>query len=170
MIRVKNLRVPYDDARPLKEIAAKRLKISPCAVHGVIVVHKALDARRRNGAPIVWNYTIDVDAADEKDVRARARRDSDIAPAEREEPLAIRIAGRERTARTVPLSLVSARQASSRHGRSHVRALRRLFWSAGRMLTGARRTLRVFGRRAYLTRRPTCSSARAGRVRSRTES
>ena len=89
MIRVKNLRVPYDDARPLKEIAAKRLKISPCAVHGVIVVHKALDARRRNGAPIVWNYTIDVDAADEKDVRARARRDSDIAPAEREEPLAI---------------------------------------------------------------------------------
>ena len=29
MIRVKNLRVPYDDARPLKEIAAKRLKISP---------------------------------------------------------------------------------------------------------------------------------------------
>ena len=169
MIRVKNLRVPYDDARPLKEIAAKRLKISPCAVHGVIVVHKALDARRRNGAPIVWNYTIDVDAADEKGVRARAV--IRILHLRRERSrLQFRIAGRERTARTVPLSLVSARQASSRHGRSHVRALRRLFWSAGRMLTGARRTLRVFGRRAYLTRRPTCSSARAGRVRSRTES
>ena len=54
MIRVKNLRVPYDTVRPLAELAAERLKTSPCAVHGVFVVHKALDARRRNGAPIVW--------------------------------------------------------------------------------------------------------------------
>ena len=40
MIRVKNLRVPYDTVRPLAELAAERLKTSPCAVHGVIVVHK----------------------------------------------------------------------------------------------------------------------------------
>ena len=31
MIRVKNLRVPYDDVRPLAEIAAERLNVSPCA-------------------------------------------------------------------------------------------------------------------------------------------
>ena len=60
MIRIKNLRVPYDTVRPLAELAAERLKTSPCAVHGVFVVHKALDARRRNGAPIVWVYVLDV--------------------------------------------------------------------------------------------------------------
>ena len=94
MIRVKNLRVPYDDTRPLAEAAAERLNVSPCAVHGVIVVHKALDARRRRGAPIVWGYTIDVSVEKERAVLARLRRDKDIMPAPVDTPLMIpRIGG-----------------------------------------------------------------------------
>lgn len=89
MIRVKNLRVPYDDARPLKEIAAKRLKISPCAVHGVIVVHKALDARRRRGAPILWIYTLDVAVEEERTVLSRLRRDKEVMPVPADPPLMI---------------------------------------------------------------------------------
>ena len=89
MIRVKNLRVPYDDTRPLAEAAAERLNVSPCAVHGVIVVHKALDARRRRGAPIVWGYTLDISVEKERAVLARLRRDKDIMPAPVDTPLMI---------------------------------------------------------------------------------
>ena len=89
MIRIKNLRVPYDSARPLEELAAERLKISPRAVHGVIVVHKVLDARRRNGASIVWNYTLDAAVDGVRGVRARFRRDADITDAENPPPLQI---------------------------------------------------------------------------------
>ena len=78
MIRVKNLRVPYDTVRPLEEYAAARLKISPCAVRGVIVVHKALDARRRNGAPIRWNYTLDVTVDGARGILTRLRRDAQV--------------------------------------------------------------------------------------------
>ena len=89
MIRVKNLRVPYDDTRPLAEAAAERLNVSPCAVHGVIVVHKALDARRRRGAPIVWGYTLDISVEKERAVLARLRRDKDVVPAPVDTPLMI---------------------------------------------------------------------------------
>ena len=93
MIRVKNLRVPYDGMRPLAEIAAERLKQSPCAVHGVIVVHKALDARRRNGVPIAWVYVLDVTVESERSVLARLRRDKDVLPAPQEEPLVVPYVG-----------------------------------------------------------------------------
>ena len=89
MIRVKNLRVPYDAVRPLEEYAAARLKISPCAVRGVIVVHKALDARRRRGGPIVWVYVLDVMVDGERSVLAQLRRDKEVGCAPIEEPLSI---------------------------------------------------------------------------------
>ena len=78
MIRIKNLSVPYDETRTLTEFAAERLGVSPCAVHGVIVVHKALDARRRNGAPIRWNYTLDVTVDGARGILTRLRRDAQI--------------------------------------------------------------------------------------------
>ncbi|WP_315436292.1 FAD-dependent protein [uncultured Selenomonas sp.] len=89
MIRVKNLRVPYDSTRPLAEIAAERLKQSPCAVHGVIVVHKALDARRRRGAPILWIYTLDVAVEEERTLLSRLRRDKEVMPVPADPPLMI---------------------------------------------------------------------------------
>ena len=89
MIRIKNLRVPYDTVRPLAELAAERLKTSPCAVHGVFVVHKALDARRRNGAPIVWVYVLDVALEKEHTVLAQFRRDKDVTAAQEYVPMVI---------------------------------------------------------------------------------
>ena len=89
MIRLKNLRIPYQYTRPLEEAVAERLRISPCAVHGVIVVHKAMDARRRRGTPIVWVCVLDVSVENEKVICARFRRDKDIVPAPSEEPLCI---------------------------------------------------------------------------------
>ena len=89
MIRVKNLRVPYDAARSLEAYAAERLKTPPCAVHGVFVVHKALDARRRRGAPITWAYILDVAVENERSVLARFRRDSEVMSAPADEPLTI---------------------------------------------------------------------------------
>ena len=95
MIRVKNLRVPYDSTLSLAEIAAERLKQSPCAVHGVIVVHKALDARRRRGAPILWIYTLDVAVEEERTVLSRLRRDKEVMPVPADPPLMIpRVRGR----------------------------------------------------------------------------
>ena len=95
MIRVKNLRVPYDSTLSLAEIAAERLKQSPCAVHGVIVVHKALDARRRRGAPILWIYTLDVAVEEERTVLSRLRRDKEVMPVPADPPLMIpRVGGR----------------------------------------------------------------------------
>lgn len=86
MIRIKNLRIPYDAAQPPEEAAAARLSLSPRAVHGVIVVHKALDARRYRGAPIVWVYVLDVLVEDERTVLARLRRDRDISAAADDAP------------------------------------------------------------------------------------
>ena len=95
MIRVKNLRVPYDSTLSLAEIAAERLKQSPCAVHGVIVVHKALDARRRRGAPILWIYTLDVAVEEERTVLSRLRRDKEVMAVPADPPLMIpRVGGR----------------------------------------------------------------------------
>ena len=93
MIRVKNLRVPYDSTLSLAEIAAERLKQSPCAVHGVIVVHKALDARRRRGAPILWIYTLDVAVEEERTVLSRLRRDKEVMPVPADPPLMIPCVG-----------------------------------------------------------------------------
>ena len=89
MIRIKNLSVPYDETRTLTELAAERLGVSPCAVHGVIVVHKALDARRRNGAPIRWNYTLDVTADGARGILTRLRRDAQVGRAEEHDPLRV---------------------------------------------------------------------------------
>jgi len=87
MIRIKNLRVPYDAAQPLAMIAAERLSLPTRAVRGVFVVHKALDARRYRGAPIVRVYMLDVQVEDERAVLRKHRKDKDIAPARDENPM-----------------------------------------------------------------------------------
>ena len=89
MIRIKNLFVPYEEVRSLETLAAERLGVSPCAVHGVIVVHKALDARCRNGTPIRWNYTIDVEVKGSRGILMRMRRDGNVQRAEQPQPLAV---------------------------------------------------------------------------------
>ena len=87
MIRIKNLRVPYDAAQPLAMLAAERLSLPVQVVRGVFVVHKALDARRYRGAPIVRVYMLDVQVDDERAVLRKHRKDKDIAPAPDENPM-----------------------------------------------------------------------------------
>lgn len=71
MLRITNLRVSIDNKKTLAALAAKKLRIPPQAVLGVVVVRKAVDARRKQN--IVFVYTVDVKVAGrEADVLKRA--------------------------------------------------------------------------------------------------
>lgn len=63
-IRITNLTARLDDDSTLEELAALRLKIPRGAIRSLELIRKAIDARRRNGSPIVFNYIADVDVAD----------------------------------------------------------------------------------------------------------
>ena len=80
--------MPFDDVSPLKELVAKRLKMPPQVVLEVVVVRKAIDARRRKNSPIYFVYLLDVKVdAEERKVLARLKNDKNIAivePKERE--------------------------------------------------------------------------------------
>ena len=60
MIRINNLAIPFDDKSDLKKTVAKRLKLPLQAVLEVVVVRKAIDARRRNNSKINFVYSLDV--------------------------------------------------------------------------------------------------------------
>ena len=79
MIRIRNFQVAFDDESSLKELAARRLKLPPQAVLGVVIVRKAVDARRYRGAPVQFVYILDVTVAgSEKKVLQRLKRDKNI--------------------------------------------------------------------------------------------
>ena len=55
MLRIRNFQVAFTDESSLKELAARRLRLPPQAVLEVVIVRKAVDARRYKGAPIqLW--------------------------------------------------------------------------------------------------------------------
>ena len=66
MIRLQNFNVTFDDKASLENLAAKRLELPPQFIAGVVVVRKAVDARRYKGAPIRFVYILDVELTDEK--------------------------------------------------------------------------------------------------------
>lgn len=77
MLRIANLRVPAETTTALAQLAAKRLKLPPQAVLEVVLIRKALDARRKNNISFV--YTLDVRVAiPEGQVLARLRGDKDV--------------------------------------------------------------------------------------------
>ncbi|MBO5245034.1 MAG: hypothetical protein J6B02_02925 [Selenomonadales bacterium] len=80
MLRIANMRVSIDNKKSLAALAAKKLRIPPQAVLEVVVVRKAVDARRKQN--IVFVYTIDVKVTGrEQDVLKRAASgDVKIAP------------------------------------------------------------------------------------------
>ncbi len=79
LFRIKNLQVPFDDERSLKELAAERMELSPQAVEEVAVVRRAVDARRYHGAPIQFVYMLDVQVRDlGKKAASRWKRDKGI--------------------------------------------------------------------------------------------
>lgn len=79
MLRIINFSVPFDDGRSLEELAAKRLQLPPEAVHQVVIVRKAIDARRYKNNPISFVYMLDVlIAGSEKKVLAKLKRDKNV--------------------------------------------------------------------------------------------
>ena len=85
MIRIRNFQVPFYEKTCLKELAARRLKLPPQAVLGVVIVRKAVDARRYHGAPVQFVYVLDVTVSEpEKKVLAGLKRDKNVEIAKRE--------------------------------------------------------------------------------------
>ncbi|WP_019554484.1 NAD(P)/FAD-dependent oxidoreductase [Propionispira raffinosivorans] len=79
MLRIINFHVPFDDESPLTDLAAKRLQLPPQAVLEVVIVRKAVDARRYKNAPICFVYIVDVKVSvPEKKVLARLRGDKNV--------------------------------------------------------------------------------------------
>ncbi|SFT43507.1 hypothetical protein SAMN02910356_00630 [Selenomonas sp. GACV-9] len=79
MIRIRNFQVPFTDETSLEELAARRLKLPPQAVLAVVIVRKAVDARRYRGAPVQFVYVLDVTVSEpEKKVMARLKRDKNV--------------------------------------------------------------------------------------------
>lgn len=62
MIRIRNLVVPFTETASLEDLAAKRLRLPPQQIAGVVIVRKAVDARRYHGAPINFVYMLDVES------------------------------------------------------------------------------------------------------------
>ena len=60
MIRILNFNVAFNDKSSLQELAAKRLNLAPQDIREVLIVRKAIDARRFHGAPIRFVYMLDV--------------------------------------------------------------------------------------------------------------
>lgn len=79
MIRITNFSVPFHDPASLTALAAKRLHLPPQAVLEVVIVRKAVDARRYKGAPIQFVYVLDVKVKDsEQKVLAGCRHDKNV--------------------------------------------------------------------------------------------
>ncbi len=89
MIRIRNFQVPFTDTACLEELAARRLKLPPQAVLAVVIVRKAVDARRYHGAPVQFVYVLDVAVAEpEKKVMQRLKRDKKVEVVKQEAPAA----------------------------------------------------------------------------------
>ena len=82
MIRIQNFSVSFDDKRSLAVLAEKRLELPPHSVSGVVIVRKAIDARRYKGASIKFIYILDVTVdGNEKKILSRLKKDKNIGPA-----------------------------------------------------------------------------------------
>lgn len=59
MLRLANIRVSIDNEKPLELLAARELKIPAGSIKNLLVVRRAIDARRKN--QIIFVYTIEVE-------------------------------------------------------------------------------------------------------------
>ena len=94
MIRIQNINVPFDDEGSLTELAARRLELASHDIREVLIVRKAIDARRFRGAPIRFVYILDVAVTgSEKKILSRFRKDRSIsaAPEVQKDELSTRI-------------------------------------------------------------------------------
>lgn len=68
-MQIKNLTVNLSDERTLIEIVAQHLKLSPKKIFDIKILHKAIDARRRNHSEIKFVYNL---AVNEKSVEKKS--------------------------------------------------------------------------------------------------
>ena len=79
MLRIRNFQVAFTDESSLKELAARRLRLPPQAVLEVVIVRKAVDARRYHGAPVQFVYMLDVKlAGSEQTVLKKLHKDKNV--------------------------------------------------------------------------------------------
>lgn len=79
MIRLQNFNVSIDEKKSLEELVARRLELPLQSVAEVVIVRKAIDARRYKGAPIRFVYILDVAInGSEKKVLARFKKDKNL--------------------------------------------------------------------------------------------
>ncbi len=77
MIKIANINVPLDAAdTPLKEIAAKKLRINSDDIKKVVILKKSVDARKKNAIQIV--YTLAAEIKNEHAVLKRNAKKSEI--------------------------------------------------------------------------------------------
>ncbi|BAL83398.1 putative oxidoreductase [Selenomonas ruminantium subsp. lactilytica TAM6421] len=96
MIRIKNLQVPFTEETNLQTLAAKRLQLPPQAVAEVVIVRKAVDARRYHGAPVQFVYMLDVKVnMPEKNVLKKLRRDKNVEILPFKKPVALNFRPRQ---------------------------------------------------------------------------
>ena len=77
MIRISELTLPVGaDVAPLREMAARRLRIRTSEILSFEILRRSLDARR--GHDFVYSYSVAVGVADEKGVLSRARSGKDV--------------------------------------------------------------------------------------------
>ncbi len=62
--RIKDLTAALNDDSTLEELIARHLSIAIDKIGSVELIRKSIDARRRNGAPIMFNYIVEVELAE----------------------------------------------------------------------------------------------------------
>lgn len=88
MIRIQNFSVSFDDKTPLNILVEKRFQLPPGIVAQVVIVRKAIDARRYKGASIKFVYILDVEInGNEKKLLSRLKKDKSVGSAPEEKAL-----------------------------------------------------------------------------------
>lgn len=69
MLRLKDVRIPFDSGEDLKNHVARKFSLPLQKIRHINIVHKTLDARRYHGQPISFVYILDIDfGKDEKNI------------------------------------------------------------------------------------------------------
>jgi len=104
LLRIINIRVPFAENININALAAKRLKLPPRAVLEVVIVRKALDARRKNNISFVYSLDVKV-SVPEGQVLSALNGDRDVAVANEQKPENLISGNRELQHRPVVIGL-----------------------------------------------------------------
>lgn len=78
MLKISNFRVPLSEDAPLEQLVGRRLKLAPEAVKQVVILRRAIDARRKHNINFVYTLEVEVTVPPGQAL-ARLRGDKDVA-------------------------------------------------------------------------------------------